>query len=206
VAEKEIEYKMCVVGFAVRVDKGKDTKGGFNKKISKGLTFMQTYIDQHTSFHPIRLDKTLKPIQGKDDMPKYQVTMRNFFCAPNTRAFNNVNADGGRVIKGSAIMGFTNNPQHRLNDVAGDLRMMGCTIFHIRCQEVDTVTSQVLIGTPNTIEEEVIKQTMDEELQRIEETLLLTNKDYKLRREQSKNWMRYAVVKDLMAGMPREGA
>ncbi len=40
VEEKEINYKTCVVGFAVRVDKGKDTKGGFDKKIIKGLNFM----------------------------------------------------------------------------------------------------------------------------------------------------------------------
>ncbi len=44
VEEKEIDYKTCVVGFAVRVDKGKDNKGGFDKKIIKGLNFMQTYI------------------------------------------------------------------------------------------------------------------------------------------------------------------
>jgi hypothetical protein len=53
VEEKEIDYKTCVVGFAVRVDKGKDTKGGFDKKIIEGLNFMQTYIDQNTSFHAI---------------------------------------------------------------------------------------------------------------------------------------------------------
>jgi hypothetical protein len=47
---------------------------------------------------------------------------------------------------------------------------------------------------------------MDEKLQRIENTLILTNKDYKLTREQSKNWMRYTVVKDFLAGMPWEGA
>jgi hypothetical protein len=80
---------------------------------------MQTYIDQHASFHPIQLDKTLKPIKGKEVMLKYQVTIRNFFCVPNTRAFDNVNADGGRVIKGSAIMGFTSNPQQCLYDAAG---------------------------------------------------------------------------------------
>jgi hypothetical protein len=45
--------------------------------------------------------------------------------------------------------------------------MMGCTIFYNRCQEVDTMTSQILIGAPNTIEEVVIKQTMDEELKTI---------------------------------------
>jgi hypothetical protein len=50
VKEKEIEYKKCVVGFSIRVDKTKDTKGGFNKKLNKGLMFMQTYINQHASF------------------------------------------------------------------------------------------------------------------------------------------------------------
>jgi hypothetical protein len=54
-------------------------------------------------------------------MPKYQVTMRNYFCVPSTRAFNNVNANGGRVIKGSAIMGFIDNPEQCLDKAAGDL-------------------------------------------------------------------------------------
>jgi hypothetical protein len=70
VEEKETKHKTCVVGFAVRVDKGKDTKGGFDKKLLEGLAFMQTYIDQHTSFHPIRQGKTLKLIKEKGDMPK----------------------------------------------------------------------------------------------------------------------------------------
>ncbi len=52
-----------MVGFVVRVDKGNNMKGGGDKKIIKVLTFMQTYIDRNTSFHPIRLDKTLKPIK-----------------------------------------------------------------------------------------------------------------------------------------------
>jgi hypothetical protein len=33
VEEKEIEYKTCVVGFAVQVERTKDTKGGFDKKL-----------------------------------------------------------------------------------------------------------------------------------------------------------------------------
>jgi hypothetical protein len=45
VEEKEIDYKTCVVGFTVWVDKGKNTKGGFDKKFIKELTFMQTCID-----------------------------------------------------------------------------------------------------------------------------------------------------------------
>jgi hypothetical protein len=138
-------------------------------------------------------------------MPKYQITMRNFFCIPIPRPFDNINANGGWVIEGLAIMGFTDNPQKCLNNAAGDLRMMGCAIFYKRCQEVDTVTSQILISVPNTIEEEVIKQTMDEELKTKEKKLLLTDKNYKLTKEQSKNWIRYAVVKDFLVGMPWEG-
>jgi hypothetical protein len=134
VEEQEINYKTCVVGFAVQVDKGKNTKGGFDKKITEGLAFMQKYINKNASFHTIRPDKTLKPIIGRIDMPKYQVTMRNFFCILNPRAFNNVNADGGRVIKGLAIMGFRENPQQCLKDAVGDLRMMGCAIFYKKCQ------------------------------------------------------------------------
>ncbi len=48
------------------------------------------------------------------------------------------------------------------------------------------VATQVLVGAPNTIEEDIIKQTMDEELMVIEQKLLLMNKDYKLTRSQSK--------------------
>ena len=36
--------------------------------------------------------------------------------------------------------------------------MMGCAIFYKRGQEVDTVATQILVGVPNTIEKEVIKQ------------------------------------------------
>ncbi len=63
-----------MVGFAIRVDKMKDTKGGFNKKLNGGLTFMQTYTNQHASFHPINPGSALKPIKEKGDFPKFQVT------------------------------------------------------------------------------------------------------------------------------------
>jgi hypothetical protein len=64
--------------------------------------------------------------------------------------------------------------------------MMGCSIFYKRCQEVDTVATQVLIVASNTIKEDIIMQTMDKELKVLEQKLLLTNKDYKLTRSQSK--------------------
>jgi hypothetical protein len=44
------------------------------------------------------------------------------------------------------------------------------------------VGTQVLVDAPNTIEEDIIKQTMDEELKILEKKMLLTNKDYKLTR------------------------
>jgi hypothetical protein len=124
VKEKDIEYKMCVVGFAIRVDKTKDTKGGFDKKLNKGLRFMQTYIDQHASFHPINPDSALKPIKEKGDFPRFQVTSQSYFCMPNPRAFDNINADAGQTIKGSAVMGFSDDPKHCLEEAAGDLRTM----------------------------------------------------------------------------------
>jgi hypothetical protein len=67
---QRIKCKKCVVGFAIRVNKGNNTKGGFNKNLTEGLTFMQTYIDKHASFHPIGKDQTAKPIKEKTDMPK----------------------------------------------------------------------------------------------------------------------------------------
>ena len=113
--QKEVQYKECVADFAIRTDKGNNTKGGFDKKIIKDLSFLQTYIDQHASFHAIGKDLTLKTIKEKGDMPKYQVMTRNYFSIPNPRAFDNNSHKGGRVIKGSAVMGFTDNPQKCLD-------------------------------------------------------------------------------------------
>ncbi len=109
------------------------------------------------------------------------------------------------MIKGSAVMGFTENPEQCLEDAAGDLRMMGCSIFYKKCQEVDTISTQILIGVPNTIEEEVIKNTLDKKLMEIEQDLLTTDTAYKLTHEQSKNWIRFTVVREYPMGMPWEG-
>ncbi len=95
--------------------KGTTQRGGVDKKIFKGLAFMQTYINQNASFHTIRMDKTLKLTKEKGNMPKYQVTMRNYFSIPNQRAFDNVSQEGWWVIKGLAVMGFTDDPQRCLH-------------------------------------------------------------------------------------------
>jgi hypothetical protein len=184
---QRIDYKKCVVGFAIRVNKENNMKGGFDKNIIEGLNFMQTYIDKHASFHLIDKDQTTKPIREKTDMPKYQVTLRSYFSIPNPRAFNNVSQDGGRVIKGSAVMGFSTDPQKCLEDALGDLRMMGCAIYYKKCQEVDTVATQVLVGAPNTIEEDIIKQTMDRELMALEKSYSLQTLTTNYPRANSRN-------------------
>ncbi len=84
--------------------------------------------------------------------------------------------------------------------------MMGCAIYYKKCQEVDTVATQVLVGAPNTIKEDIIKQTMDRELMALEKKLLLTNTDYKLSKSQLKKWISYTVVREFSAEMPWEGA
>jgi hypothetical protein len=79
-------------------------------------------------------------------------------------AFANVSQDGGRVIKGLAVMEFSINPKECFDDAAGDLQSMGCSFFHKKCQEVDTVSKLILLGVPNSIKEEVVQRAMDKVL------------------------------------------
>ncbi len=140
----------CVVGFAIRVDKGNNSKGGFDKKISEGLAFLCKYLDKAACILPSGKDPWLNPIKSKTDLPKYQVIMKNYFSIPNPMAFSNVTRDGGRVIKGSAVMGFLIDPKECMEEAAGDLRMMGCSLFYKQCQEVDTVSVCVCFWPPVT--------------------------------------------------------
>jgi hypothetical protein len=108
------------VGFTTQVDKCNNTKGGFDKKISEGLAFLREYLDKAACILPSGKDQRLGPIKTKSDIPKYQVVM-NYFNIPNPMAFSNVNQDGGRVIKESAVMGFSIDPKECLDDATGDL-------------------------------------------------------------------------------------
>jgi hypothetical protein len=72
-------------------------------------------------------------------------------------------------------MGFSLDPQKCLEEAVGDLRHMGCTIYYKQCQEVNTIARQLLLGAPNTIDKEMIKQTLDEELKLVEQKLLSKN-------------------------------
>ena len=186
----------CVIGFAIRVDRGNNMKGGFDKKLSKGLTLLREFVDPAACILPNGKDKRLGPIKSKSDLPKYQLTMRNYFNIPNQMAFSNVNQDNGRGIKGSAIMGFSINPKNCLDDAAGYLRTMDCSLFYKKCQEVDTVLKLILLGVPNSIGEDVIKDTLDKVLSELECTLLQTDSEYKLTKDQRQNWINYAVNRE----------
>ena len=42
---EEVEVNcQCIIGFSIRVDRGDNTKGGFDKKLSEGLTFLREFI------------------------------------------------------------------------------------------------------------------------------------------------------------------
>ena len=59
--ETNITYNKRVVSFMIRIDKGKDTKVGFNKKVIAGLSFIQTYINKHTAFFAIDKSDSSRP-------------------------------------------------------------------------------------------------------------------------------------------------
>ncbi len=75
--EVEVNFQ-CVIGFTIRVDKGNNTKGGFDKKLAEGLTFLREFVDPAAFILPNGKDKRLGPIKSKSDLPKYQLILRNY--------------------------------------------------------------------------------------------------------------------------------
>jgi hypothetical protein len=201
---KTIVYNQCVVGFAIRVDKGNNTKQAFNKKLMEGLQFIQQYVDKNACFLPHKKDKKLEPICSKSDMPKYQVVMKGYFCIPNNNLFSNVQQENGRVVKGSGLMGFKLDPLQCLEEAGGDLRSMGCSIFFKKSQEVDTVLNFIFLGVPKSISEETVKETVDKVLQEREVELIKNDKDYKVPVRQKGKWIKYAITKEYPGSMPWE--
>ena len=106
-----MKYNKCVVAFAIMVDKGKDTKAGFDKKIVAALSFLQTYIDKHAAFFAINgLDSSRPPIKEKADLPAFQVILRRYFEIPSKWAFNSVNQDGGKGNQSISSNGILTGP------------------------------------------------------------------------------------------------
>jgi hypothetical protein len=150
--EPEVKYNKCVVAFAIRVDKGKDTKARCDKKIVTALSFLQTYINKHATFFSIDgSDSSRPPIKEKADVLAFQVILRRYFDIPNKRAFDSVNQDWGRAIKGSAVKEFSLDPQKCLEEAAGDLRHMGCAIFYKQCQRSAWLHGRYCWGLPTLL-------------------------------------------------------
>ncbi len=89
-----IAHKKCVVAFSIRVDKGKNTRAAFGKKIIAALSFLQTHIDKQAAFFAIDGSVSDRPpIKEKADLPGFQVILGRYFTIPSDRAFDNVNQD-----------------------------------------------------------------------------------------------------------------
>ncbi len=71
---------------------------------------------------------------------------------------------------------------------------------------MDTVSKLILLGVPNSIEEDAIKDTLDKVLVDLESTLLQTDSEYKLTKDQHQNWIKYVVTREFPPGMPWEDA
>jgi hypothetical protein len=186
--------------------RGTTLKEDLTKRLRRVCHFSTSILIRLPAFFQVGRTSGSIHIKTKADLPKYQVTMKNYFNIPNLMAFSNVTQEGSRVIKGSAVMGFLLDPKECLDDAAGDLRMMGCSLFYKKCQEVDTVSKLILLGVPNSIKEDMIKGIVDKVLVDLECTLLRTDSKYKLTKDQRQNWIKYAVTKEFPPGMPWEDA
>ena len=62
----------------------------------------------------------------------------------------------------------------------------------------------ILLGVPNSIEEYLIRDTLDKVLSELECTLLQTDSEYKLTKEQCQKWINYAVNREFPPEMPWE--
>lgn len=50
--EEEVSVNFqCVIGFAIRVDKGNNTNRGFDRKLSEGLTFLRDFVTRQLVFY-----------------------------------------------------------------------------------------------------------------------------------------------------------
>ncbi len=66
------------------------------------------------------------------------------------------------------------------------------------------VLNMIFLGVPNSISEELVKETIDTVLQGLEADLLKNDKDYKVPIGQKGKWIQYASTKEYPGGMPWE--
>ena len=52
--------------------------------------YVDTYCIGLSNYITPNKDKKLELIRAKNDMPKYQVVLKGYFCIPNNNSFSNV--------------------------------------------------------------------------------------------------------------------
>jgi hypothetical protein len=198
---------MAVVGFAIRVGKGKETWKAFKKKWGDALNFLRMEIDEGACILPKDMGSGGLPIVNGAGFPGYQATARKQYLAiPNKYAFTQVKGEGGRTVKGFCQMGFEEEPKGVLELAEGDLRDMGCIIYYKPHQAMDTLQEYALLGVPNTYEAQRVKAIADTELKRLETVMQVDDpENFPLYRDQGqRGWMKFEVIKDWPEGMPWE--
>ena len=136
-----------VVSIAFRIGQGRKTKANFDTKVGEALTFFHNHIDKAACFLPKEEATDCLPIRQKSEILSFHIMLKKkYMDIPNPYAFSAISQDGGRVIKGSATMGFDVNPQEALDQALGDLQNMGITITWKPCQVLDTNSEQCLLG------------------------------------------------------------
>jgi hypothetical protein len=101
-------------------------------------------------------------------------------------------------------MGFKGDPQTCLEEAAGDLHMLNCSIIYKKCQEVSTIAKLMLLGAPNSIDKKQILNVMDAELKELDREER-NNPKSPVNHFNKREWVKYAITKEYPPGMPWEG-
>jgi len=165
--DKPLNGQIAVVTLSFKVIKGEEPRATFAKKMAQALKFLHEECDEPGAAvipvdHVGKVLLSTKTIKKLSDMPKYVIKLKNYFHIPNERAFNPVQ-NNGRIIKASAQMFFTSDPETLLEAAAPDLRNLGCGIYYKTLQEVFSESDHILLGAPMVM----TVQKVQDELQRL---------------------------------------
>ena len=131
---------MAVVGFVIRVQRGKKTWKNFKKKWGTALNFLRMEVDEGACILPKIKGSEFLPIINEAGFPSYQATAKKqYITVLNKYAFTQVKGEGGRTVKGFCYMGFEEDPKEVLEMAEGDLRDMGCVLYYKPGQHLDTL-------------------------------------------------------------------
>ena len=167
---QRVDLNVVIVSFNIRIQKGvADVKKEFQKLIGLALSTIKENLDGQVCILPLEgpITTSTARIKSTQDMPKLIMGQKKFFYIPNPTAFNSVQQNG-RMIKGSARMGFITDPISSLAQAGADLRALNCGLYYKELQEVYTVSETVLLGAPMVMSEEDVKIIVIKELKLVE--------------------------------------